>query len=94
MLLNKEQLEQIENLAYRLLSPHDISIVLEVNTLDLCDAIHEEGTPEHQAFYRGYLKQVIEQRDALIRSAQNGSNPAQEELIRFIQRLENQLKHG
>lgn len=94
MNLNKEQLEQIDQLAYRLLSPHDIAIILEVNALDLCEAVQEEGTPEHQAFYRGYLRQVVEQRDAIIRSAQNGSNPAQEEIIKFMQILENRLKHG
>lgn len=94
MNLTTEQLEQVEQLAYRLLPPREIAIIVEVNALDLSDAIQTEGSPEHQAFYRGYLRQVVEQRDALIRAAQNGSNPAQEELLKLVQNLENRLKYG
>lgn len=94
MNLTKEQIEQIEQFAFRLLSPQDIAIIVEVNVLDLCEAIHTEGTPAHQAFYRGYLRQVVEQLDAIIRSAQNGSNPAQEELLKLIRELQNRLLYG
>lgn len=94
MNLSEEQLNEVEALAYRLLPPHDIAIVIEVTPLDLCEAINDDATPAHRAFYRGYLKQVVEQRDAIIKAAQNGSNPAQEEIMRFIHQLENRLRYG
>ena len=45
------------------------------------------------AFYRGHLRQTVELRESLIKSAVNGSNPAQQELIKFIKSQQQYLEY-
>lgn len=93
MNLTKEQLKQVEEMAYRLIAPELIAINLEVDDYDFKRALEESG-PVRTAFFTGYMKQLIETRDALIKSAHNGSNPAQLELLKFIRDMDNKLKYG
>lgn len=93
MNLTKEQLKQVEEMAYRLIAPELIAINLEVDVYDFKMALEADG-PVRTAFFSGYLQQLIETRDALIKSAHNGSNPAQLELLKFIRDMDNKLKYG
>ncbi len=94
MNLNPEQLEQVYQMAYRLVPPDLIAINLEVDTFDFKSDLDNPGSQIHKAFYGGYLKQLVETREALIKSAHNGSNPAQIELIKFIRDIDTKLKYG
>lgn len=91
MNLTTEQLDNITDLAYRLVPPGLISINLEVDELDFIEAIRTPGTNIRNAFYQGYIKQMIETREAIIKTAQNGSNPAQTELLKFMQEMKNHI---
>lgn len=93
MNLNEDQLKAIEDLAYRLITLSLIAVNIGVDEIDFIQAVRTPGTKAREAFYRGYLRQMIETRDALIRSARNGSNPAQIELLHFIQDLNNSLQY-
>lgn len=93
MNLSKAQLDALEESGYRLLSPALTAINLEVDELELSEEIRMPGTEAHKAYYRGYLRQTISLRDAIIRSAINGSNPAQVELLKFVKAVNNQLKY-
>ncbi len=93
MNLNTEQLKAIEDLAYRLVAPSLIAINIEVDEFDFLYDLRTPCTKARQAFYRGYMRQLVETREALIKTAHNGSNPAQMELIRFIRELNNQLQY-
>lgn len=84
MNLTQEQYKEIEEMSYRLIPPGLIAINIEADEQDFIAEIRTPGTEVRNAFYRGYLKQLIETRDALIKSSQNGSNPAQQELIKFF----------
>ncbi len=95
MYLSPEQLEAIEELAYRLYSPSLIAITIEADDID--DFIHEvnmHNSEASKAFYRGYLKQLDEVRIATIKAARNGSNPAQIELCKYINSIQRDLNHG
>lgn len=81
----------IELLAY-----HTVPIRLIASTLSedkdlLTLAINEPGTPEHDAYYQGYMRQYIELKESIIKSAKNGSNPAQAELLKSLAELTSQL---
>lgn len=94
MNLTQEQLKTIEDCAYRLITPELIAINIEVDELDFMEELRTAGSPVRQSFYRGYVRQLIETREAVIKAAQNGSNPAQAELINFMKELSHHLVHG
>ena len=77
MSLTQEQREEIEKMAYRLIPPGMIAINIGVDETD----------------YRGHLSQMVEVREAIIKSAINGSNPAQQELIKFFKSQQQYLEY-
>lgn len=87
MNLTKVQLDLIEKMAYMLFSPSLIAINLEVDELEFDECVKTPGTDARKAFYRGFIKQQSELREALIKSAMNGSNPAQQELLKLRDKL-------
>lgn len=88
MNLTTEQLSELENLAYKLIEIPLMAVILEVDELTLRDALRVPESSEYKAYYKGYGKQLLELRESIIRSAKNGSNPAQEQLMRIMQRFE------
>lgn len=93
MNLKEEICKNIEDLAYRLISPSLIAINIEVDEIDFLIELRTPGTQVREAFYKGYMKQLIETREAIIKTAQNGSNPAQMELLKFFSEINNQLNY-
>ena len=69
MNLTEEQLKSIEDFAYRLILPSMIAINLGVDEFSFIEAIRTVGSPIRSAYYRGYLKQLVETREALIKAA-------------------------
>ena len=95
MYLTQEQLEQIEDMAYKLYSPSLIAIAIEAKDADeFLYEIEQYGTEAFKAFYRGYLTHLDEIKADTIKAARNGSNPAQIELCKYINNIQRELKHG
>ena len=84
LLLTKEQLENVYQMAYRLFTPKDIAIALHLPVEEFEDNVAVQGTPVHDKFYDGRLQQVSEIRESMIKAAKNGSNPAQEKLLELL----------
>lgn len=93
MNLTTEQLKSIEDLAYRLIAPELVAINIDVDELDFIHEVRTPGTDARIAYYKGYLKQTIETREAIIKTAQNGSNPAQSEILKFLTDIQNHLRY-
>ena len=93
MSLTQEQREEIEKMAYRLISPGMIAINIGVDETDFLAELRTPGTEVRTAFYRGHLSQMVEVREAIIKSAINGSNPAQQELIKFFKSQQQYLEY-
>lgn len=89
MNFTQEQLDVLAEYAYNLISLHIIAIMMEVDEMDLRVAIERPDTAEHRAYYKGYGKMLLETHKQIIRSAQNGSNPAQQQLLQFIREFQN-----
>lgn len=51
-------------------------------------------TPLYRAYYRGFIRQKMEVQRSIIKAAQNGSNPALEQLLKMLSDISNQLKYG
>lgn len=84
MNLTQEQLNRIEDLANRTIPVQFIAAAIEVDELELIDEICLPGTPARSAYLKGMLQQMVQTRESIIKAAHNGSNPAQAELLRFL----------
>ncbi|HBB00726.1 MAG: hypothetical protein A2W86_11785 [Bacteroidetes bacterium GWD2_45_23] len=84
MHFSEEQLKTIEEMSYRLFQPHLIAINLEVDEDEFIEEIYQKSLAR-TAFYKGIIRHENEIREQIIKAALNGSNPAQEQLIRLLQ---------
>lgn len=87
----KERLEVIEQMAYRTVPIHLIAATLSEDKDILGCAIKELDTPEHDAYYQGYMRQYLEIKEATIKAAKNGSNPAQAEILKALAEITQQI---
>lgn len=86
MNLTKEQIDRVKNLAYRTMTTRVIANALEVDEVDFVDEVCTPGTPARKAYLSGMMQQMLETREDIIKAARNGSNPAQSELLRFLEK--------
>lgn len=93
MNLTQQQLSSIEEMAYRLVPPQLVALNIEVDELDFLHHVRIPGTMSHKAYYQGYLRQIVETRESIIKAAKNGSNPAQAELLKFMNEVNLHLKY-
>ena len=54
--------------------------------VDFVDEVCTPGTPARKAYLSGMMQQMLETREDIIKAARNGSNPAQSELLRFLEK--------
>ena len=78
-----EQLSSIEDLAYRLIAPELVAINIGVDETDFVHEVRIPGTNARNAYYKGYLKQTIETREAIIKTAQNQPPTLQNQFLTF-----------
>lgn len=90
--LTKEQSEALEDMAYCLIPLPLIAINLEIEEFELKELL-QQPSPVRTAYYRGYIRQKMEVQRSIIQAAQNGSNPAIEQLIKMLNEISNQLKY-
>ena len=77
-------------MAYMLFTPEQIAINIEVDEIDFLLEI-ETTSPSRTAFNRGLIRQEMELRTQIIKSAKNGSNPAQEQILKLLNTLKSSL---
>ena len=91
--LKEVELEQVQDMAYYLIEPKLIAINLGIDEIEFLAQLNSENpNPIKNAFYVGYLKQLMELRIALVKASNNGSNPAQEQLLMAMKGLNNVLE--
>ena len=69
MHLTQEQSNSVEQCAYRLIPPSLIAVNIEVDEFDFMTDLRIPGTDVFRSFYRGYVSQLIECREAIIKTA-------------------------
>lgn len=84
-----EQLEQVRNLAQRLVHPALIATAIGLDELEFKVLIKDPESELHSAYYDGFIQSKVELNEAVIKSAKNGSNPAQMEMKKLIIESEN-----
>ncbi len=73
--ISDEQLETVENMAYRLFFPSLIAKNIGIPEYEFNERLKDPSDPIHKAFYKGYILQHSQLRESLIKAAHNGSNP-------------------
>lgn len=91
MSFNEEQLKEIEEMAYLLISPTLIAVNLEITEYDMREMLKDEDSPVYKAFYKGLLRQKMQLNHSIIKAAANGSNPAQEQLKAMLSAIETDI---
>ena len=81
MLLTKEQINEIENMAELFFNITDIAVNIQVSPQDLHEEILSEQGPVCEAYKRGWFKGEIPLRKSIAQAAANGSNPAQNMML-------------
>ena len=94
MNLTKEQREQLDQMGYTLIPPQLAAINLEMDELEFLTELKTVGSEVRLAYYCGYLRQLVETRQAIVKAAHNGSNPAQVELLKLINKMQNAIDHA
>ena len=89
MNLNGETLEAIEEMAGLFFSAEDIAVNIgldEEETELFCEGICSKNSsmPMVQAYLKGWLNSEIALRKAILSAAINGSNPSQQQLLKFL----------
>ena len=84
-----EELTEVSSLSSLGFAPQDICICLswgeEIREyMETCIDIKDSGSPLMSAYYKGRLETEIKLREAIRQASYNGSNPAQNTMIDYL----------
>lgn len=86
--LNDEELKTLERLGENFMSKEDCAKTLELDSYDFLQELRNKNSDAHKAYYRGFLKRKLEVRESIMEVALRGSNPAQVQVLKFIEQAE------
>lgn len=66
-------LKEIEKNAMGMMTPREISFLLDIDEIQFIDDINTRGNPARKAFFRGVTKTAMELRENIIDAAMAGS---------------------
>jgi hypothetical protein len=91
MKLTETELNSIKELAEHFYTPAEIEIVIELPTGSLEEELENPNSAAFKAFHSGFLKSDFELRKNLKEAANNGSHPAQLQMLKFSNQLKSKL---
>lgn len=86
--ISPDILEKIEDYANKLMSIHDIAILLKITPTMLSLAIKDNCNKVAEAYLRGKAKRVLDMHEREIELADTGSAQAMENLHGFLHKME------
>lgn len=87
MNLTEEEIAQLKEHAENYLSLRELAIILEVEESDLIVEYNKADSPVRKAIQYGRMITRSAIQKALITSAKNGSNPAQEKMLDIMGKI-------
>lgn len=94
MNLTKEQSDSLEEMAYLLIPIDLIAVNLGIDNTAFISEIRDPDSPIFKAYYKGILRQKMELHQSIVQASKNGSNPAQEQIIKMLENITGQLRYG
>lgn len=92
MNLTTEQLKAIEDMGDLLLPISLVAANVECSELELRLEFQDRESEAYRAYMRGVGMRQMKLHQAILRSADNGSNPAQVEALKFLAQLKNDFQ--
>lgn len=92
MNLTEEQLKEIESMGDLLLPIALVAANIECSELELRMEFQDSDSPAYKAYMRGVGLRQVKLHQSILRSADNGSNPAQIEALKFLAQLKNDFQ--
>lgn len=94
MNLTEEQSKAVEEMAYLLIPIDLIALNLGLDDIAFMSELRNLESPICKAYYKGILRQKMELHANIVQAAKNGSNPAQEQIIKMLDRITGQIRYG
>lgn len=91
MNLTAEQLDQVREMAARLIHPELIARAIGIEPYLFRVLCEDSNEDLHKSYYEGFIQAKIELHESIIKSAKNGSNPSQIEMKKLITESEQYL---
>ena len=79
-----DQLTEIQNMAGLFFTPEEIAINIEVDPEDFANLIKAQSTDAYKYYMAGRFSSDVELRKAVQQAALNGSTPAQQTMIGWL----------
>lgn len=84
---SSDKLQEAERLGAALFDNEQIAKYLDISVVAIHNALDDVENPLGTAIEKGRMKTEIELRESIIKSAKNGSTPAQTTAIQFLMAL-------
>ena len=81
-------------MAYLLIPIDLIAINLGIENTAFMAEMQDPEFSIYKAYYKGILRQKMELHQSIVQASKNGSNPAQEQIIRMLENITGQLRYG
>lgn len=82
---------KIKELASKLTPITEISALLDLNEIELRDAINTPGNPARTAYFKGFSERALKIRERNLELAEAGSPSADDALFSYLKRMMNDL---
>lgn len=86
--MENKELNDIQEYAALLFSPEEICIILELPISEFKHRFAIQGDEIYKAYYAGKLMTIAKHRKMILKLAEEGSSPAQAEVLKLIAQLE------
>ena len=83
-IFDEDQLQTIEDMAGLFFKAEEIAIVLEVDSFEFAAILLFGNNPAHARYMKGWMEAEFKLRKSISDSAANGSNPAQNLMLDFL----------
>lgn len=91
MELSDKELKTLESLGQAFFSIKKCIIILEIaDAVSFMKAIKNPTSAIYKAYYKGLFSQQLKLRESIIEVAMRGSNPAQQQVLKFIESAVNE----
>ena len=82
---------KIKELASKLTPITEISALLDLNEIELRDAVNTPGNPVRTAYFKGFSERALKIRERNLELAEAGSPSADDALFSYLKRMMNDL---
>ncbi len=85
MQLNNDQLQLLQRMGKNFFDLKKCATALEVDEAGFFKEMSDKSSPAFKAYFSGFLTSELKHREGVIEVAERGSNPAQQQVEKYIE---------